>query len=108
MKGPDTLKFVTTQATTNPSAVVFNDENFAGEPFSDEELTALALACDLDAPIPDDAVALSPLVGVSPLPGWYMPAAVIRSSAAWHRPLIISVIAAFCIVDAFGLCSTYG
>ena len=34
--------------------------------------------------------------------------AVIRSSARWHRPLIFAVIAAFVIIDAFGLCSTYG
>jgi hypothetical protein len=77
-------------------------------PLSDEELTALALAADPSAPIAPEAVAYAPLSGVSALPGWYMPAAVIRSSARWHRPLIYAVIAAFLIVDAFGLCSTYG
>jgi hypothetical protein len=75
---------------------------------SDEDLTALALSADPDAPIPADAVALAPLSGVSPLPGWYMPAVTITRTRRWQRPVIYTVVSAFFIIEAFGLCSTFG
>jgi hypothetical protein len=77
-------------------------------PLTDDELTALALAADPDAPLDPDAVEFAPVSGVTSLPAWYMPAAAIRTSARWHRPLIFAVIAAFLIIDAAGFCSTYG
>jgi hypothetical protein len=94
---------------TSPTAADSGTADGAGTaPFTDEELTALALAEEVDSPLDPDAVAFVPLSGKSALPAWYMPAAVVRSTARWHRPVIIAVIAAFLIVDAFGLCSTYG
>ncbi len=80
----------------------------AGDLPSDEELTALALDGDPNDPLAVDAVPIAAVTGSSALPVWYMPAVVMRTSARWHRPLIYAVIAAFLIVDAFGLCSTYG
>jgi hypothetical protein len=80
---------------------------------TDEELTALALAADPDAPLSDDAVPFdlylsqfpSPLPGS--LPAWYMPAARARSHP-WWRPIVLVLILGFLVVDAFGLCATYG
>jgi len=46
--------------------------------------------------------------GVSPLPGWYMPAVAIASSRRWQRPVIYLVVGAFVLIEAFGLCSTFG
>ena len=50
--------------------------------FTDDELTALALAADPDAPIPDDAVPLSSTddQAAALLPEWYMPAPSLRRS----------------------------
>jgi hypothetical protein len=80
------------------------------EVLSEDELTALALAVPVDAPLDDDAVPiglyLSGLPG--PLPDWYMPPAMTRGVKRWRAPVIIAVVAAFLIIDAFGLCSTYG
>ena len=82
-------------------------------PVSDEELTALALAGDPDAPVPDDAVNLWELDredGEPLLPGWYMPSpmAGCRRLRGWRRRVAILLIVAFLLIDAYGLCSTYG
>ena len=79
-------------------------------PLSDEELTALALAADPDAPIPDEAVPVGvhlALLGSS-LPLWYMPPAVSQGGRRWKMPFVIAVVAAFLLIDAMGLCNTYG
>jgi len=81
--------------------------------FSDDELTALALAADPDAPVPDDAVSLWEAAGLGQgtlLPGWYMPTPVAgRRAVSWRRRVVVMVvIAAFVAIDAYGLCSTYG
>jgi len=75
-----------------------------------EELTALALAAEEDPVIDGDAVpwSLVPLATAAVLPGWYMPQALQTRCRGWRAGLVVVVIAAFLIVDAFGLCSTYG
>ncbi len=81
---------------------------------SDDELTAIALAADPDAPIDEAAIPLDqylqdecddPL-----LPEWYMPAPMHggRRLRGWRRRVAILVIVAFVLIDAYGLCSTYG
>jgi hypothetical protein len=80
---------------------------------TDEELTRLALAADPNAPLDDDAVSFWELVGndVEPLlPTWYMPAPSggVGRSRRWKRVVVIAVIIAFLVVDAYGLCSVYG
>jgi len=80
---------------------------------TDDELTALALAADPDAPVADDAVNLWELHGdggTPLLPQWYMPAPAGggRQVRGWRRWVIPVVIAAFVIINAYGLCSTYG
>jgi hypothetical protein len=88
------------------------------EAMTDEELTALALAADPDAPVAVDAVPLSDYLradetdddGSGLLPGWYMPAPMqgARRLRGWRRRVAILIIVAFLLIDAYGLCSTYG
>jgi hypothetical protein len=85
-------------------------EPFDGEPFSDAELTALALASDPDQPLDPDAVVLDlrPVVFAGALPEWYMPPVMARVSKGWRRPVVFAIVAGFLLIDAFGLCITYG
>jgi hypothetical protein len=80
---------------------------------SDDELTALALAADPETTVAGDAVCLWDMLPSrvpTSLPEWYMPQAVSgpRIRRGWRRPLALLVIAAFLLIDAYGLCSTYG
>ena len=88
------------------------DERDDHEPISDEELAAEAMAAD---PFPslDHARSIHELIGppgTSTLPEWYMPA--IASGAGrvhgWRRATVFTFIAALLVIEAFGLCSTYG
>jgi hypothetical protein len=79
---------------------------------TDDELTELALAADPAAPLPADAVPIAVHLSqfaAAPLPLWYMPA-VARSGGGrrWKLPLVIVVVSAFFLIDALGLCNTYG
>lgn len=79
--------------------------------FSDEELTALALAADPDAPLAPDAVPVAAYLLSLPaalLPSWYMAPAMARGGSRWRRTVVLAVIAAFLVIEALGLCSTYG
>ncbi len=77
--------------------------------FTDEELTALALAADPVEPLAADAVPVDIYLSQFPssLPSWYMPAARARNHP-WWRPVVMVLIFGFLLVDAFGLCATYG
>ena len=77
---------------------------------SDEELTALALAADPDEPLSADAVPLADYLaeGFGPLPEWYMAPVMARHSGRRRQAIILGVIGAFLLIEAFGLCSTYG
>ena len=92
-----------------PEPIAFDDL----ETVNEEELTALALAADPDAPLPPDAVSLwdleprddSPL-----LPAWYMPAPMAgrRRLGKGQRRVAWLIVATFVVIEAYGLCSTYG
>lgn len=77
---------------------------------SDEELTALALAADSDQPLDPDAVPLADYLaeGFGPLPEWYMAPVMARHSGRRRQAIILAVVGAFLLIEAFGLCSTYG
>jgi hypothetical protein len=77
---------------------------------TDEELTELALAADPDAPLPADAVPIGVHVSqfAAPLPLWYMPPVVRSGGRRWKMPVVLAVVAAFVLIDAMGLCNTYG
>ena len=78
--------------------------------FTDAELTELALAADPNAPLDVDAVPLGEYLDETPglLPSWYMPAPMARRSPSWRLPVVLVIVAAFLIIEAFGLCSTFG
>jgi hypothetical protein len=78
--------------------------------FTDAELTELALAADPDAPIGEEAVPLAVYLDQAPglLPSWYMPTPMVRTGKAWRLPVVLVIVAAFVIIEALGLCSTFG
>ena len=87
----------------------------APEVFTDDELTELALAADPDAGVADDAVPLGEFLGAGGgagelLPGWYMPAPMggNRVLRGWRRRVVLLIVASFVLLNAYGLCSTYG
>jgi len=80
--------------------------------FTDEELEAQALAADPAMSL-TDARPLAELIGPageSTLPEWYMPPVMrgIPRLHGWRRAVVYAFIAALLIIEAFGLCSTYG
>ena len=80
---------------------------------SDEELTALALAADSEWEVDDDAVCLwemAPEPSDALLPAWYMPSPMVRSRVlhGWRRSVVLVLIASFILINAAGLCVTYG
>ncbi len=81
-----------------------------GLALSDAELTALALGADPDAPLDPGAVPVDVYLGLSPgaLPAWYMPPVRTRRVGRTMRFVVIAVVFAFVLIEAFGLCSTYG
>jgi hypothetical protein len=42
------------------------------------------------------------------LPGWYMAPVMARVTGRVRRGVILAVVGAFVLIEAFGLCSTYG
>jgi hypothetical protein len=80
-------------------------------PLTDAELTALALAADPYEPLDENAtplhIHLAQFTGAS-LPQWYMPVAMARSGSRWRRPVVLAIIAAFLLIEALGLCNTFG
>ncbi len=81
-------------------------------PLSDAELAELAMAADPDTVADPDAVSLYELDGWDQgrlLPTWYMPAPMRGvSSSPWQRWVIGLIVASFLLINAYGLCSTYG
>lgn len=82
----------------------------ATEPVTGAELDALALRADPLLPLPDDAVPYDQYLGTSPslLPDWYMGPATRAHASRWRRPIVLALVVAFLLIDAAGLCSTYG
>ena len=77
---------------------------------TDAELTALALAADPDLPLDDNAVPMSLYLAQLPinLPAWYMPPVMVRGCPRWRIPVVALVVAAFLVIEGFGLCNTFG
>jgi hypothetical protein len=78
------------------------------ETWTDEELTALALAADPDAPLEPDAVAFVDPSADFGLPDWYMPAARSQPRSRRQRIVRITIAASLLGINAAGLCVTYG
>ena len=70
----------------------------------------MALAADPHATLDPDAVAWSG-IGTEPpglLPNWYMPVPSYQLRGRLSRAVVITLIAGFLVIDAFGLCITSG
>jgi hypothetical protein len=80
------------------------------EAVSDEELTALALAADPDAPLDAAAIPLADSSSTNPglLPSWYMPAIALGRAQRYWKIVVVVLVAALIAIEAAGLCSTYG
>lgn len=82
------------------------------EVLTDEELSELALSADPDTPVAADAVPFWEVTGnkaEGPLPEWYMPAAAGgRLLTGWRRVPPAFVVASLLVINASGLCITYG
>jgi hypothetical protein len=78
--------------------------------FTDAELAELALAADPDQPLDGDArpLALYPASAFGALPLWYMPPVMTRGTRKWRKGIVVAVVAAFLLINALGLCITYG
>ena len=85
-------------------------ESLVETEFTDEELTELALAADPDEPLSDDAVPIGTYLSQipTPLPLWYMPPVIRSGGRRWRTPVVLAVVSAFVLIDAMGLCNTYG
>ena len=79
-------------------------------PITDDELAALALAADPDAPLAPDAVPwlLGPEPDPGGLPHCYLPPAMTRGPGRWRVPVAVLIVASFLLIDVLGLCITYG
>ena len=77
---------------------------------TDEELTELALAADPDAPLAADAVPMDVHLSRfgTALPQWYMPPVARSGGGRWRAPVVLAIVSAFALIDALGLCNTYG
>ena len=42
------------------------------------------------------------------LPAWYMPTPMSRVSPRWRLPVVLALVGVFLVIEAFGLCSTFG
>jgi len=88
------------------------------DPLDDDELTALALAADPDTVAADDAVCLWDVTGDQAarlVPDWYMPTPIAGGGVVltgWRRMFarfnVGLIITAFLVINAYGLCNTYG
>ena len=86
---------------TTPAPIAADDFDVV----NDDELAALALSADPDAPLPPDAVSLWDLDardGSSLLPDWYMPAPMSgrRRLGRWQRRVAWLGVATFVLIDA--------
>lgn len=79
---------------------------------TDDELAAEALAANPEPCLDDARPFLEGERGfnASTLPSWYMPAPMsgARRLGGWRRATAFTFIAALVVIEAFGLCSTYG
>ncbi len=79
-------------------------------PLTDDELARLALAAEPVTVPADDAVPLAEYLELDDglLPTWYMPTPMARVSPRWRLPVVLALVGVFLVIEAFGLCSTFG
>jgi hypothetical protein len=87
----------------------FASERLEGD-FTDSELTVLALAADPDQRPASDAVPIGDYTGerYGPLPSWYMPPLMATHRTPWRTAIVLSIVVSLLLIEALGLCVTYG
>lgn len=75
---------------------------------TDDELEAEALAADPDVPIDDDAEPFGGSSSIGLLPDWYMPVGGSVRRTRSRRIVVVGLIVSLLVVNAAGLCVTYG
>lgn len=75
---------------------------------SEDELTALALACPADQPLDPAASVDQVLLRRGTLPLAYMPPAAPGRHSRWFMVVALLLIAAFLTITGFGFCISYG
>ncbi|MBA3303208.1 MAG: hypothetical protein H0U26_04970 [Acidimicrobiia bacterium] len=88
-------------------------DDLVEDELTDDELAALALAADPDAPPAEGAVPVWDLLGSGSealLPGWYMPTPMTGAPLlqGWRRRVALLIVVSFLAIVSYGLCSTYG
>lgn len=93
------------------SSFAADSPDMLDSPLTEEELTRLAMEADADAPLSDDAIPLSlhlaQFAGAA-LPDWYMAPASSVGGRRWRTPVVLTVVFAFVLIEALGLCNTFG
>jgi len=79
----------------------------------DEELARLAMAAGPPGVVGPRAVPISAYLSdclsqLPPLPPWYMAPASARVRGRWRLPVVVVITGAFLVIDAWGLCNTFG
>ena len=87
-----------------------SEGGYHDEQISDDELTVLALAADPEPELGPDAIPFTPYRNQpsASLPLWYMPPVTARAAGGWRLPVVASVVLALLLINALGLCITYG
>ena len=75
---------------------------------TDEELEAEAMAADPDLPIDDHAEPFGGSSSTGLLPDWYMPVGGPVRRTRSRRIVVAGLIVSLLVVNAAGLCVTYG
>ncbi len=82
-----------------------------GADVSDAELAAEAMAADPD-PCLDGAQPFHRMIGIETegdLPAWYMPAPMAGARLfGWRRSVVLTFVASLLVIEAAGLCTTFG
>lgn len=81
----------------------------AEERLSDDELTVLALGCEPDPPLADDAIPWqAATTHLTLLPEWYMPYPIATGRRTIIKVVAVSMVIGLVVICAFGLCVTSG
>jgi hypothetical protein len=104
------MSVVADEARSSRAGIEVSDPEPDNGGFTDAELTALALSSDPDLPLDKDAVPLTSYAeqSAAALPEWYMPPVRARRGKRWRTSVVLAIVVAFLVIEAVGLCSTYG
>lgn len=97
-----------------PTGLDVDDEFEPRETITDEELAEMAVAAGAEGAegqVAADAVPIDVYLGretAGHLPDWYMAPLRVHRIGKFGRVVILAFVGALLVIEAFGLCSTYG